>query len=123
METSRLRLEHEASRSGAPPRWPPGSCCPRAPAARRKPEPRSCGLGLKENSGSRRNRRNAMTQPTAPIPIGQYIGEAEGALTALLEGALRGTDLTRTGYITLQVLAQRGPFGPPGGPQQVLPRR
>jgi DNA-binding MarR family transcriptional regulator len=55
-----------------------------------------------------------MTQSAAPIPIGQYIGEAEGALTALLEGALRGTDLTRNEYLTLQVLAQRGPFEDPG---------
>jgi DNA-binding MarR family transcriptional regulator len=61
-----------------------------------------------------------MTQPAAPVPIGQYIGEAEGALTALLEGALRGTELTRNEYITLQVLAQRGPFEDPGDLHQFL---
>jgi len=61
-----------------------------------------------------------MTQPAAPIPIGQYIGEAEGALTALLEGALRGTGLTRNEYITLQVLAQRGPFEDPDELHQFL---
>jgi DNA-binding MarR family transcriptional regulator len=61
-----------------------------------------------------------MTRAEAPIPIGQYIGEAEGALTGLLEGALQGADLTRTEYIALQILAQRGPFEVPRELHQLL---
>ncbi len=54
-----------------------------------------------------------MTQAQAPTLTGQDIGEAEGALTALLEEVLAETGTTRNEYITLRVLAARGPFTPP----------
>lgn len=41
---------------------------------------------------------------------GQDIGEAEGAMTALLEHAIAGNGRSRAEYITLRVLAARGPF-------------
>jgi DNA-binding MarR family transcriptional regulator len=41
---------------------------------------------------------------------GQDIGEAEGALTALLERTLAASGRTRTEYLTLRVIASRGPF-------------
>jgi DNA-binding MarR family transcriptional regulator len=48
--------------------------------------------------------------PVATL-TGQDVGEAEGALTGLLERILAGsnTGLKRTEYITLRVLATRGP--------------
>lgn len=42
---------------------------------------------------------------------GQDIGEAEGALTALLERAIAPTGRSRAEYITLRVLAARTPYG------------
>ena len=42
---------------------------------------------------------------------GQDIGEAEGALTALLEHAIAASGRSRVEYITLRVLAARAPFG------------
>src|SRR5919197_2170718 len=42
---------------------------------------------------------------------GQDIGEAEGALTALLERAIAASGRSRGEYITLRVLAARAPFG------------
>ncbi|MGH3446981.1 MAG: hypothetical protein ACRDP4_05085 [Nocardioidaceae bacterium] len=42
---------------------------------------------------------------------GQDIGEAEGAMTALLECALIPSGRSRAEYITLRLLAARGPFG------------
>ena len=42
---------------------------------------------------------------------GQDIGEAEGALTALLERAIAPSGRSRAEYITLRVLAARAPFG------------
>jgi DNA-binding MarR family transcriptional regulator len=52
---------------------------------------------------------------TAATLTGQDVGEAEGALSALLERALAGTNtgVNRSEYITLRVLAARGPFQPP----------
>jgi DNA-binding MarR family transcriptional regulator len=46
---------------------------------------------------------------------GQDVGEAEGALTALLNQVLAGTDtgITRPQYIAFRVLAQRGPAPSP----------
>lgn len=41
---------------------------------------------------------------------GQDIGEAEGALTALLEGAIAPSGRTRAEYLALRVIAGRGPF-------------
>jgi DNA-binding MarR family transcriptional regulator len=42
---------------------------------------------------------------------GQDIGEAEGAMTALLERALAPSGRSRAEYITLRLLAARAPFG------------
>ena len=61
-----------------------------------------------------------MTQTQAPTLTGQDIGEAEGALTALLEQALAGTGTTRNEYITLRVLAVRGPFTSPADLHEFL---
>ena len=46
---------------------------------------------------------------------GQDVGEAEGALSALLAQVLSGTDsgLSRTEYLALRVLSARGPTRPP----------
>jgi DNA-binding MarR family transcriptional regulator len=46
---------------------------------------------------------------------GQDVGEAEGALTALLDQLLADTDagITRTQYIVLRILALRGPAESP----------
>ena len=41
---------------------------------------------------------------------GQDIGEAEGALTALLERSIAPSGRTRAEYLTLRVIAGRGPF-------------
>jgi DNA-binding MarR family transcriptional regulator len=45
---------------------------------------------------------------TAPL-TGQDIGEAEGAMTALLERAIAPTGRSRAEYITLRVLAAQAP--------------
>jgi DNA-binding MarR family transcriptional regulator len=42
---------------------------------------------------------------------GQDIGEAEGALTALLESAIAPSGRSRVEYLTLRVLGARAPFG------------
>ena len=42
---------------------------------------------------------------------GQDIGEAEGALTALLERAIAPSGRSRAEYLTLRVIAARPPFG------------
>jgi DNA-binding MarR family transcriptional regulator len=51
--------------------------------------------------------------PAPATLTGQDVGEAEGALTALLNQVLSNTDITRTQYITLRVLALRGPVSSP----------
>lgn len=51
--------------------------------------------------------------PAPATLTGQDVGEAEGALTALLNHVLSNTDITRTQYITLRVLALRGPAPSP----------
>ncbi|HEX5501084.1 MAG TPA: MarR family transcriptional regulator [Thermomicrobiales bacterium] len=63
-------------------------------------------LGIEEGS-------DAMTTPATLT--GQDVGEAEGALTALLNQLLAGTNtgITRTQYIALRVLALRGPAQSP----------
>jgi DNA-binding MarR family transcriptional regulator len=60
------------------------------------------------------DRSDPMPQPTTLT--GQDVGEAEGALTALLNQILAGTNtgITRTQYIALRVLALRGPAPSPG---------
>jgi DNA-binding MarR family transcriptional regulator len=54
------------------------------------------------------------SEPMAPPATltGQDVGEAEGALSALLNQVLAGTGtgVTRTGYLALRVVALRGPF-------------
>ena len=59
---------------------------------------------------------------TPPILTGQDVGEAEGALTALLIQTLASTDtgMTRTQYIALRVVALRGPFPSPAALHDVL---
>jgi DNA-binding MarR family transcriptional regulator len=59
------------------------------------------------------NRSDPMSQPATLT--GQDVGEAEGALTALLNQVLAGTNtgITRTQYLALRVLALRGPFPSP----------
>jgi DNA-binding MarR family transcriptional regulator len=58
--------------------------------------------------------RSAPMAPAATL-TGQDVGEAEGALTALLDKVLAGTDtgITRAQYIVLRVLALRGPAPSP----------
>ncbi|OLE24171.1 MAG: hypothetical protein AUG44_19965 [Actinobacteria bacterium 13_1_20CM_3_71_11] len=63
--------------------------------------------------GTDENGSAPMSQPTAPALTGQDIGEAEGALRALLDEILAGTGTTSTEYIALRVLALRGPWDPP----------
>lgn len=60
--------------------------------------------------------------PPSPTLTGQDIGEAEGALTGLLNQALAatGTGITRTEYIVLRVVALRGPATPPAALHQFL---
>ena len=59
------------------------------------------------------NRSDPMSRPATLT--GQDVGEAEGALTALLDQILDGTNtgITRTQYIALRVLALRGPAPAP----------
>jgi DNA-binding MarR family transcriptional regulator len=59
------------------------------------------------------HRSTPMAQPATLT--GQDVGEAEGALTALLNQVLAGTNtsITRPQYIALRVLALRGPFPSP----------
>jgi len=47
----------------------------------------------------------------AALLTGQDIAEAEGALTALLERTIAPSGRSRAEYVTLRVLATRGPFG------------
>ncbi|NUT23790.1 MAG: hypothetical protein HOV77_31895 [Hamadaea sp.] len=54
-----------------------------------------------------------MTQ-SIPTLTGQDIAEAQGALRALLDTMLAGTDATANEFITLRVLAVRGPYEDPG---------
>jgi hypothetical protein len=52
--------------------------------------------------------------PTTPPTLsGQDIGEAQGAVAALLESALASTGFTSDEFIALRVLASRGPFPEP----------
>jgi len=69
---------------------------------------------------------------SSPIPVpapalltGQDVGEAEGALTALLNRTLAATNtgITRTEYITLRVLASRGPQPSPAALHAFLARQ
>jgi DNA-binding MarR family transcriptional regulator len=59
------------------------------------------------------NRSDPMPPPATLT--GQDVGEAEGALTALLDQLLADTDtgITRTEYIVLRILALRGPAESP----------
>jgi DNA-binding MarR family transcriptional regulator len=59
-------------------------------------------------------RGDPMTQPATLT--GQDIGEAEGAVSALLDRFLQGTNsgISPNEYIVLRILAVRGPVGSPG---------
>ena len=61
-----------------------------------------------------------MTQPATLT--GQDVGEAEGALSSLLDRVLAGTGtgITRPEYITLRLVALRGPFKSPDDLQHDL---
>src|SRR6266567_2920159 len=59
------------------------------------------------------NHTRSDPMPAPATLTGQDVGEAEGALTALLNQVLSNTDITRTQYITLRVLALRGPAPSP----------
>jgi hypothetical protein len=48
--------------------------------------------------------------PAPPALTGQDIAEAQGALAAVLERTLNGSGATSAEYITLRVIAVRGPF-------------
>jgi hypothetical protein len=61
--------------------------------------------------------------PAPATLTGQDVGEAEGALTALLNQVLSNTDITRTQYITLRVLTLRGPGPSPAELHDYLARR
>jgi DNA-binding MarR family transcriptional regulator len=54
------------------------------------------------------DRSNTMT--TTPTLTGQDIAEAQGALTTLLSRVLTGSGLSNTEYVTLRVVAVRGPW-------------
>jgi hypothetical protein len=60
--------------------------------------------------GTDQNRGGPMPQP--PTLTGQDIGEAEGAVRALLDQILADTGTTSNQYIALRVLAVRGPDHP-----------
>jgi hypothetical protein len=64
------------------------------------------------------------TRSMAPQAIltGQDVGEAEGALTALLSQVLADTEtgITRTQYIAMRVVALRGPFPSPAALHDLL---
>jgi DNA-binding MarR family transcriptional regulator len=66
------------------------------------------------------NRSDPM--PTPATLTGQDVGEAEGALTTLLNQVLAATntDITRTQYLALRVLALRGPALAPADLQDYL---
>ena len=51
--------------------------------------------------------------PAPATLTGQDLGAARRRLTALLNQVLSNTDITRSQYITLRVLAQRGPVPSP----------
>jgi DNA-binding MarR family transcriptional regulator len=66
--------------------------------------------------GTETERDNGSNPMAAPATLtGQDVGEAEGALTALLDQVLAGTNtgITRPQYIALRVLALRGPAPSP----------
>jgi DNA-binding MarR family transcriptional regulator len=62
--------------------------------------------------------REPMPQP--PTLTGQDIGEAQGAVRALLDQILADTDTTSNQYIALRVLAVRGPAAAPAALHQFL---
>ncbi len=68
--------------------------------------------------GTDENERETMPQP--PTLTGQDIGEAEGAVRALLDRTLAGTATTSTEYVVLRVLAIRGPAASPAAFHEFL---
>ncbi len=68
--------------------------------------------------GTDENRSESMPQP--PTLTGQDIGEAEGAVRALLDQILTGTGTTSNEYIALRVLAARGPAAAPAALHEYL---
>jgi DNA-binding MarR family transcriptional regulator len=72
------------------------------------------------SGGTDENGSGTMSQPSAPALTGQDVGEAEGALRALLEEILAGTGTTSTEYIVLRVLSTRGPWASPAALHEFL---
>jgi DNA-binding MarR family transcriptional regulator len=70
------------------------------------------------SGGTDENRRQPMPQP--PTLTGQDIGEAQGAVRALLDQILLDTGTTSNEYIALQVLAVRGPAASPAALHEFL---
>lgn len=68
--------------------------------------------------GTDDNGRDTMPQP--PTLTGQDIGEAEGAVRALLDRILADTGTTSNEYIALRVLAVRGPATAPAALHEFL---
>lgn len=68
-------------------------------------------VGILQTLLGTEHRSDPMPQPATLT--GQDVGEAEGALTALLNQVLAGTGITRAQYIALRVLALRGPAPSP----------
>jgi DNA-binding MarR family transcriptional regulator len=67
---------------------------------------------MTEGAATNQNGSPAMTQ-TTPTLTGQDIGEAQGAVRALLDDVLAKTGVTSTEYIVLRVLTARGAAGSP----------
>jgi DNA-binding MarR family transcriptional regulator len=68
--------------------------------------------------GTDENGSGTMSQ--TPTLTGQDIGEAEGAVRALLDQLLTGTGTTSDEYIVLRVLALRGPWTSPAALHEYL---
>jgi hypothetical protein len=58
--------------------------------------------------------------PQTPTLTGQDIAEAQGAVRALLDRVLAGTDTTSNEYVALRVLSQRGPAAEPAALHRFL---
>jgi DNA-binding MarR family transcriptional regulator len=72
------------------------------------------------SGGTDENGSATMSQPSAPALTGQDVGEAEGALRALLEEILAATGTTSNEYIVLRVLSVRGPWASPAALHEFL---
>jgi len=85
------------------------------------PRTRAVVRTLQTLLGTVEQRSDSMSPAPATL-TGQDVGEAEGALSSLLERVLAGTNtgLSRTAYIALRVLAVRGPAESPAALRDLL---